>query len=185
MKKQRIDIRQSRNAKSGLKELCKYIISQITPVRMVEVGSFAGNSTEIFLQYIPYVICVDPWESNFDDNDIISNPSQYNMEEVYQQFKKYIIDKHKWNVLTLKCTSMAAVTTIENESIDFAYIDGNHQARFVREDIQLWMPKVRKGGFLGGHDYNSKRYPHIKDIVDSQFPNIQTFKDSSWITTKQ
>ena len=40
------------------------------------------------------------------------------------------------------------------ESVDFVYIDANHSYTYVRDDIQTWLPKVKKGGIIGGHDYD-------------------------------
>ena len=41
----------------------------------------------------------------------------------------------------------------EDESLDFIYIDANHAYDFVVEDINLWFPKLKKGGIFSGHDY--------------------------------
>jgi len=35
---------------------------------------------------------------------------------------------------------------------DYVYIDGDHLYESVKLDLQLWYPKVKKGGVLGGHD---------------------------------
>jgi len=37
--------------------------------------------------------------------------------------------------------------------IDFVYIDGNHRYKYVKLDIELYYPKIRTGGVIGGHDY--------------------------------
>jgi len=48
---------------------------------------------------------------------------------------------------------MEAVKVFENNSLDFVYIDGNHEFRYFAEDIYEWPKKVRKGGIISGHDY--------------------------------
>ena len=35
-------------------------------------------------------------------------------------------------------------------SFDLIFIDGDHSYAAVREDLQLWRPKVRAEGFLAG-----------------------------------
>lgn len=47
--------------------------------------------------------------------------------------------------------------------VDFVFIDGNHAKEFVAQDIGLYWPKVKLGGFLSGHDYNQKG---VKSAVD-------------------
>ena len=41
--------------------------------RMVEIGSFVGESTILFAQYFREVIAVDPFKSGYDDNDTTSH----------------------------------------------------------------------------------------------------------------
>ena len=38
-------------------------------------------------------------------------------------------------------------------SLDFVYIDGNHNYEHTVEDISLWSKKVRQGGIIYGHDF--------------------------------
>jgi hypothetical protein len=49
--------------------------------------------------------------------------------------------------------SIEASEDLEDNSLDFVYIDGNHSYTSVKEDIEAWLPKVKVDGFLGGHDY--------------------------------
>ena len=45
-----------------------------------------------------------------------------------------------------------AVDDIPN-NLDFIYIDGNHDYKYVKRDIELYYSKVKKGGLFGGHDF--------------------------------
>ena len=53
----------------------------------------------------------------------------------------------------IRATSEVAADIFADESLDFVYIDANHAYDFVKQDMTLWYPKVKKGGYLGGHDY--------------------------------
>ncbi len=46
---------------------------------------------------------------------------------------------------------------IPDESLDFAYLDGNHIYENVILEIPAWEKKVKIGGLVGGHDYTSKK----------------------------
>lgn len=37
--------------------------------------------------------------------------------------------------------------------LDFVFIDAEHTNSAVREDLGAWLPKIRPGGVLCGHDY--------------------------------
>jgi hypothetical protein len=48
---------------------------------------------------------------------------------------------------------MDALADIPNDSLDFVYIDANHLYGYVAMDLMQWAGKVKKGGFIAGHDY--------------------------------
>lgn len=50
-------------------------------------------------------------------------------------------------------------------NLDFVYIDGNHDEKHVQEDIQLYYPKIKKGGLLGGHDFAGKFPGVVKAVI--------------------
>jgi hypothetical protein len=63
----------------------------------------------------------------------------------------------------MKEWSMDAIEKFEDESLDFVYIDGNHEDPYVTQDIENWPNKVRSGGIIAGHDY--AKIPRVKWCV--------------------
>lgn len=65
------------------------------------------------------------------------------------------------------------------DEVDFVFVDGDHSTNGVILDIQAWLPKIRKGGRLVGHDYNFKT---VRDAVLSLFPSseVNTEDDHLW-----
>ena len=68
-----------------------------------------------------------------------------------------------------------AVNRIQDGELDFVYIDGNHTYKYVKKDIELYYPKVKKEGLISGHDYK-KNEPGVIRAVNEAF-------DSNKITT--
>ena len=62
--------------------------------------------------------------------------------------------------------SMEAVKKIEDGSLDLVFIDADHRYEAVKEDIIAWLPKIRKGGIISGHDYDYPRYRGVTEAVD-------------------
>ena len=56
--------------------------------------------------------------------------------------------------------------------LDFIFIDADHQYKGVREDLELWYPKIRDGGLIGGHDYGHKHHKGVKEAVDEFFGRL-------------
>lgn len=68
---------------------------------------------------------------------------------------------------TIRAESSEAAAHFADGTVDFVFIDANHTAEFVRRDVLAWLPKVKKGGIIAGHDYNP---PHeVKQVVDEIF----------------
>jgi len=44
----------------------------------------------------------------------------------------------------------------EDSYFDWVYLDGNHLYEFVREDLEVYYPKVKARGYLAGDDYGVK-----------------------------
>ena len=85
------------------------------------------------------------------------------------------------NIQKFKMKSEHAVQLFENNSFDVIYIDGLHTYEGVKKDIEMWLPKIKTGGYICGHDYESKHFSGVKKAVDEFFKIDETFKDSSWI----
>lgn len=49
--------------------------------------------------------------------------------------------------------------------VDLCFVDGAHSDDPVRRDIEVWLPKVKVGGYILFHDYNHT-LPGLTAIVD-------------------
>ena len=79
----------------------------------------------------------------------------------------------------IKATSKAISKKFANESLDVVFIDLNHTYEAVKEDIKLWLPKVKKGGYIAGDDYH-EHWKGVIQAVDELLPRA-TFIDDCWI----
>jgi predicted O-methyltransferase YrrM len=73
-----------------------------------------------------------------------------------------------------------AAQLVGNGSLDFVFIDADHSYEAVKDDIACWKSKVRRGGWLGGHDYNQK-FPGVVRAVDEAFGfGVKRWDGSIW-----
>ena len=69
------------------------------------------------------------------------------------------------NVELIKGWSKDVAPTFEDGSLDFIYIDANHTYPCIKEDLGLWVSKVREGGIIMGHDYfETKNSSRLRDL---------------------
>ncbi len=95
---------------------------------------------------------VDPWL--YHPKEYREYHDQKQLDEIYEECKfkmREFIRHGQYEIIRKK--SMDALEDFEDESLDFVYIDANHEAPYVQQDIEGWYKKVKKGGILAGHDY--------------------------------
>lgn len=164
---------------NGLKDLISYInnIKSTENMSMIEIGSYAGESTEIFSKHFKNIIAIDPFMNDYDKNDLTCQYME--LTKVYDVFLR-IMDKCD-NITHIKKTSDEAIFDLKNIQVDFVYIDGLHTYEQVKKDIINYLPLINKGGFIGGHDYHQV-WQGVKDGIHELLgPPEQTFQDTSWI----
>lgn len=139
-------------------------------VTAVEVGSWKGQSAAFFCEQLKYhnakhvkFYAVDTWKGSPTEKEHQTEVEaaggdlfpvwQKNMEECG------VID---W-VTPLQMTSVEASKRFADKSVDFVFLDGDHRYPFVKEDISVWLPKIRPGGCIAGHDYD---WREVKKAVD-------------------
>ncbi len=73
-----------------------------------------------------------------------------------------------------ECGSIEAARKLCNEGIllDSIYIDGDHHYAEVKADIQSWMPLIKPGGLICGHDYWAAD-TGVMDAVNECVPGFQ------------
>jgi hypothetical protein len=78
---------------------------------------------------------------------------------------------------------MEAAEMFRDESLDFVYIDGNHQFKYVAEDLATWSSKLKKGGILAGHDYiytNPRTQAGICHVIYVVDAFTKAYKIGNW-----
>ena len=127
-------------------------------VHYVEIGSWRGRSTA----YMGVEIAnsgknikfdaVDTWAGSSDEPEHLNDPSVLN-DTLYNEFLQNISPVAEY-VNPVRMTSVEAASTYADNSLDFVFIDAQHDYDSVHADIVAWWPKVKQGGIIAGHDYN-------------------------------
>lgn len=137
----------------------------------VEIGTDQGEYAEVLVKSIPGVelFCVDPWLAHAYDQG--EQPESFEGQEYFdKRYEETRARLRDFNASIIRKTSMDVVHTFPDNSLDFVYIDGNHDFLNVTQDIHHWFKKVRPGGILSGHDYvryPSKKFNHVQKVVNA------------------
>lgn len=137
-------------------ELCKLLDGFLLPRKIAEVGVAEGRfAEEIYRWGVSELYLIDIWEKvPFIEGCGSFEQSWHNTnhEEVKERFK----DKEE--VVILKGFSHKMAELIPDNHLGLVYIDADHTYNGVKADIQVWMPKLVKGGVMAFHDYMNPSY---------------------------
>lgn len=73
------------------------------------------------------------------------------------------------------CGSVEAAKAYADATLDAVFIDADHAYASVRADIDAWLPKVRPGGIIAGHDFCAD-YPGVVRAVTETFEEISVVR---------
>ena len=73
----------------------------------------------------------------------------------------------------IKKKSVDATDQLANESLDFVLVDGDQTEDSIHNDIELYYPKIKKNGYIFGHDIQ------VKFVVDA----IKRYRETNRIRT--
>jgi hypothetical protein len=152
----------------------------------VEIGSWKGRSISFFAveainaEKNIKCFCVDTWRGSAEHaqevnvvNDTLHSLFLNNVEPVAHF------------ITPIRKPSVEAAADFQDESVDIVFIDGDHDYQPVKDDIAAWIPKVKNGGLITGHDY---LLPSVKKAVDEIFGDAVIFRnpmENCWIVRVQ
>lgn len=147
---------------SRWKEL-PYLMAEMGLKKGAEIGTEGGKYADSLLRKIPdlFLYCVDCWEGYEGYRENMQNKQASYYLQAIERLKPHG-DRYEM----IKAYSMDAVKDFEDESLDFIYIDGNHNFKNVTDDIAEWSKKVKKGGLIMGHDFTHNNVGYERTDVD-------------------
>ena len=119
----------------------------------VEVGTYRGRYAKMLCGGNPalHLTCVDAWKAYPGYRDFTI---QAELDAVYLQAQEKL---RPYGASFLRAYSVDAAKTFKDGALDFTYIDANHSYEGCTTDLFAWVPKVRPGGIVSGHDYRHFR----------------------------
>lgn len=160
-------------------------IDKSKPLLFLEIGSWKGRSALWFLEnYLSHadsrIYCIDTWDvSAWNDFNTEKSFLQTNtqraielkVDSLYEIFLHNIQAKgFSEKCIPVRKKSVDALKEFENNSFDFAYVDGDHSAQGSYEDLVACWPKLKIGGIMFGDDWT------WKDDTDNTYPVQQAAK---------
>jgi hypothetical protein len=78
-------------------------------------------------------------------------------------------------------SSLEASAWLSDASLDFVFIDADHDYEAVKADIAAWLPKIKASGWITGHDYDTVKFPGVVRAVEESFADFSLGEDHVWM----
>lgn len=125
--------------------------------KYLEIGSWLGLSAVAVAfglisnsNFNAKIYCVDPWEIMPEQNEFFEELKNVNLLEVFNRnIEKLNVKKY---IIPLKGKSTQIASEINQKDFDVIFIDAEHTFESCYEDILTWLPKLKTGGKMFGHD---------------------------------
>lgn len=149
--------------------------------KVLELGVFAGESTQQFLKYandLQMIFCVDSWAGHYDPDDLASEADMEIAETVFR-----LTAATDQRVAVFRMDLMQLAEMLAPAQFDMIYLDADHRYESVKKSLKAWIGKIKSGGYFAGHDYGEPTHPGVKKAVDEFFlgrkPDV-LLPDTSW-----
>jgi predicted O-methyltransferase YrrM len=148
-----------------------------------EVGVYQGYYSQVLCQEIPglKLYCIDPW---MNYRNYMWKRHSNVIGQAYEIAKANLAP---YDCTLIRALSVDAAKDFKDNSLDFVFIDGNHDYPYVKADLEAWTPKVRKGGIVSGHDYFIGKRGN-RGVVDAVDEYIKThgydLQVTDWCNTR-
>lgn len=171
-----INMRSGDAFRSGIRDLIADLPDNIT---MVEIGSYRGESAELFLASgkVSKIFCVDPWKPFYDSKDPAAFTDMRKVEADFDQ--RFASDPRVSKEKGVLEDFVARYP--EMPQIDFVYIDGCHSEEATLSDLNTTLRHLRPKRAIAGHDYNQAWGGVVKAVNATLGKPDKVYSDSSWI----
>jgi predicted O-methyltransferase YrrM len=158
-------------------------VNKYDNANFLEIGCWLGKST----QYLGNIIkqskknikltVIDTFQGEFNCNFQKGVVKEHG-GSIYKAFLQNMFDSNVLEYMTpLVYDSRDFCKLVPDNYYDFVFIDGAHDYSVISEDLKNWLPKVKNGGILAGHDYFND---HVKRAVHEVLVNVEG-RGSSWL----
>ena len=96
---------------------------------------------------------IDAWQ-NFDAGEYIDISNRPDDQQILLYANTTLrLRPFGEHSIVWRMTSEQAAHAMPDNTLDFCFIDADHRYEAVKQNIELWLPKIKSGGIICGHDY--------------------------------
>lgn len=154
---------------------------------VAEIGTYVGATTVVAATLVKKrkgkYIAID-WFKGSDDTIGPHKKDTLDKQSILDIFKDNIKKAGVDDIVeTFNMTSLEAAKVIPDNSLDICFIDADHKYENIKADILAYLPKLKPGGILCGHDFEKVGAFLYNEINEEDLKHDYTFRYSTQETT--
>lgn len=175
--------------------LAKQVKSLPVGAKVLEIGSWHGRSSRFIADNLPedgQVWCCDTFNGSSGEPEMHGTAHWERGDHAFQwwwcNLQEHIVNGR---VVPVRMHSASAAHTFAHliekgqmEQFDLIFIDGDHSEEGIKTDVEAWLPLLKDGGLMCGHDYYKESegpyWVHVRQYVENKFSNVEKAATSIW-----
>lgn len=141
---------------------------------LVEIGTGAGRVTAVLAEAIAGKGSVLHTIDNYSQHEKYDIYGPWTAENAKKWMQRLNVGGH---VRHIEGDSVAVAKTF-TASVDFIYFDGGHRYQEVCADLVAWLPRVKYGGIIAGHDFDFN-CDDGRNVIKAVFDKLMKFPDKA------
>jgi hypothetical protein len=149
----------------------------------VELGCYKGKSTSFIGVEIHKrkrdinFFAIDSFQGATNSTDVNEIKAYEGISEIEESYT-YNVSLIGNKIKTIVSLTDEAAQYFEDGSVDVIFVDGGHSYEVVKADILAWLPKMKKGGIMAGHDFNA--WEGVNKAVTEIFGTPHKVENDCW-----
>lgn len=139
---------------------------------VAEIGTYVGATTVKAASLVKHFkgnyIAID-WFQGSPGTEGVHYNSTLDNKPVFDIFMDNIKEVGVDDIVKVyNTTSLEAANLIPDKSLDICFIDADHKYNAIKADINAYLPKIKPGGIICGHDFEPPAINFIDHITETE-----------------
>lgn len=179
---------------SPLEERGNAILRRLpAPACAVEVGVLRGALLHHLLMHHDTLtlVMVDNWlTAELQPPDYRATRDEHALHAdadrvmAHRQDALFVAGRHGSRAAIAEGASVMVAARFPDQTFDMVFLDADHSESGVRADIEAWLPKVKPGGWIGGHDLDNDNprfdFSGVRRAVEAWCPHFERDANYTW-----